>query len=275
MGAAAQRGKMRPQQPQQRPMGGQPQQRLAGKQPGMGPGLPMPPQVADRTFQPQPYQPIGVNNPPFNPNPVQPTPGNMPAQGKGAGTPSNIPGYAQPYVNDLFSQQAQVQQRAPGQVPAQGFGQQLSNGTYANQMPIDTSRQAYDNMMAQSQFTPGGAPSYEQFVQQRTAPQMPQSLPQKPGLDLANLGLSNMLYGGGGQQPTTTATPYQTNSPMIPKFGTPEGMAYQASQDFLKNNPNAYAPQALPPQVQQPAPVQPGMNQMNLGSPMGGGKGPV
>ena len=80
MGSAAgmQGGQMRPQQPQQRPMGGQrPQQ-------GKGPGLPIPQQGGDRPFQPKPYQPIGANNPPFNPNPVQPVPGNMP-QGKGPG----------------------------------------------------------------------------------------------------------------------------------------------------------------------------------------------
>jgi hypothetical protein len=207
MGAAAQRGKMRPQQPQQRPMGGQPQQRLAGKQPGMGLGLPMPPQVADRTFQPQPYQPIGANNPPFNPNPVQPTPGNIPAQGKGAGTPSNIPGYAQPYVNDLFSQQ-------PGQVPAQVL-QDPKLAQLINQGDMQGARDLQIQLAMQNGIT----------------------IPPQ------------------GQQPAQYGMPGALFTP-------PQGQ-----------QPAQYG--ALPQQGQQPAPVQPGMNQMNLGSPMGGGKGPV
>ena len=83
---------IKPQGQQQSPMGGQ----------GKGPGLPMPQQGGDRSFQSQPYQPIGVNNPPFNPNPVQPTPGNMPAQGK---APGQLPQGITPQMADAMKMQ--------------------------------------------------------------------------------------------------------------------------------------------------------------------------
>lgn len=110
MGSPIQGG-MKPQQPQQRPMG---QQNPQGK----GPGLPMPQQGRDRPFQSQPYQPIGVNNPPFNPNPVQPTPGNMPIQGK---APGQLPQGITPQMLDAYKMQQmnnpQVMPMQPGMIP--------------------------------------------------------------------------------------------------------------------------------------------------------------
>jgi hypothetical protein len=143
--------------------------------------------------QPQsPYTPIG-------------------AQGGKGGT-SNVPGYAQPYVNALNPQAQQPQVPAQGgkgrdfgpnvfpgpqvQQPLQPFGpgsagpgvlmQPQVLPQQPGQVPAQggkgTSRQDYDRMMALTSYGPGGAPTYEQFVQQRTAPQMPQVMPMKPGL---------------------------------------------------------------------------------------------
>ena len=176
MGAASgmQGGQMRPQQPQQRPMGGQrPQQ-------GKGPGLPIPQQGGDRPFQPKPYQPIGANNPPFNPNPVQPVPGNMP-QGKGPGqgqmTPQIMDALKTQYMQNSnpmgpgAPMQPQVQQRLSDmpqiqaaygqpQVMPPSPGQQMQGGQFGNMG-------AYISPMAQqpqgSQMQPGmnqGRPIY-------------------------------------------------------------------------------------------------------------------
>ena len=122
MGSSAQGGQMRPQQPQQAPMGGQQ---------GKGPGLPMPQQGGDRSFQSQPYQPIGVNNPPFNPNPVQPTPGNMPAQGK---APGQLPQGITPQMVDAFKMQ---QMNNPQAMPMQPgmINPMMQQAVQGQQMP--------------------------------------------------------------------------------------------------------------------------------------------
>jgi hypothetical protein len=116
MGASSQGGQMNPQGAQirpQQPMGRQPQQ-------GKGPGLPMQRQDRDRPFQSQPYQPIGVNNPPFNPNPVQPTPGNMPVGLGQAKGPGQLPQGITPQMLDAFKMQ-QMQQMQNGN-PVMGGG---------------------------------------------------------------------------------------------------------------------------------------------------------
>jgi hypothetical protein len=169
----------------------------------------------------------------------------IPAQGGKAQNPDGtrtgtLPGYAQPYVNDLFSQQAQVQQRAPGQVPAQG-----GKGT---------SQQDYDRMMAQSSFS-GAPPTYEEFVQNRLNPKpMPQVMPQKPGVpSQLGLNLGSMLYGGGGQQPTTTATP--SNNPYFDANLEANRVPFKRYEDTQIQQPYDDT------QIQQPAPsnVVPGI----------------
>jgi hypothetical protein len=83
-----------------------------------------------------------------------------------------------------------------GSLPS-GLATNLGN-TLSN-MPLDTSRPAYNNYLAQAQFAPGGMPSYEQWVQQRTAAQNPAqnpyagfgSLPSGLATNLGNT-LSNM-----------------------------------------------------------------------------------
>ena len=110
---------IKPQGQQQKPMGGQ----------GKGPGLPMPQQGGDRPFQSQPYQPVGVNNPPFNPNPVQAIPGNMPAQGKAPGqlpqgiTPQMIDAYRMQQMNNPQSMPMQ-----PGMMNPMMQGQPMQGG---------------------------------------------------------------------------------------------------------------------------------------------------
>ena len=114
MGASSQGGQMNPQGAQIRPQGQQ-QKPMGGQ--GKGPGLPMPRQGGDRPFQSQPYQPIGVNNPPFNPNPVQPTPGNMPVgmgQAKGPGQ-----GQMTPQMMDAIKMQYMQQMNNPQAMPMQ------------------------------------------------------------------------------------------------------------------------------------------------------------
>lgn len=122
MGASSQGGQMNPQGAQirpQQPMGGQPQQ-------GKGPGLPMQRQDRDRPFQSQPYQPIGVNNPPFNPNPVQPTPGNMPVGLGQAKGPGQLPQGITPQMLDAFKmQQMNNPNMAPQVMPMNPMMQQL------------------------------------------------------------------------------------------------------------------------------------------------------
>jgi hypothetical protein len=189
----------------------------------------------------------------------QPAPGQVPAQGGKAQNPDGtytgtLPGYAQPYVNSMMDQ-PQVQQRAPGQVPAQG-----GKGT---------SQQDYDRMMAQSSFS-GAPPTYEEFVQNRLNPKpMPQVMPQKPGVpSQLGLNLGSMLYGGGGQQlapgqvaPTQAeidrlrpmlTTPMAQTPSNLPSYAQPAYNDLMAQK--LADRPEiqaAYAPQALPPQVQQ------------------------
>jgi len=163
---------------------------------------PMPPQGGKGAVQPPiqppiqpPVQPTapardGVLDRMF-PNYTPPRPPMPPQGGKGAGQPGQVPG------GKGAGQ--------PGQVPAQGGKtpltpqQQADLAPYINtavnnaqqpqvpaqggKAPLDTSRQAYDQMMAVTSYGPGGPPSYEQFVQQRTAPR-PQVLPQKPGVPM-------------------------------------------------------------------------------------------
>ena len=134
---------MQPQQPGQVPAQGG---KGAVQPPGTYPGMPLTPNPSS------PY---------YFPNGPEPSAQAL-NQGKGQGVPMGgmLGGGGNPM-------QPQVQQLAPGQVPAQG-----GKGT---------SRQDYDRMMAQVSFAPGTTPpTYEQFVQQRTAPQMPQVMPMKP-----------------------------------------------------------------------------------------------
>ena len=135
MGSSAQGGQMRPQQPQQAPMGGQTQQ-------GKGPGLPMPqqPQMGGN----RPYQPVGANNGPFNPNPVQPVnqPPQMPPQGKAPGQPMGDmpkppgqmplgmqPGQLPQGITPQMLQQAQQGKgpQSPFNTPAQAGPAQVQN----------------------------------------------------------------------------------------------------------------------------------------------------
>lgn len=137
MGSAAgtQGGPMRPQQPQQAPMGGQTQQ-------GKGPGLPMPqqPQMGGN----RPYQPVGANNGPFNPNPVQPVnqQPQMPPQGKAPGQPMGDmpkppgqmplgmqPGQLPQGITPQMLQQAQQGKgpQSPFNTPAQAGPAQVQN----------------------------------------------------------------------------------------------------------------------------------------------------
>ena len=126
MGSAAgkQGGQMRPQQPQQAPMGGQTQQ-------GKGPGLPMPQQP--NMGGNRPYQPVGANNGPFHQNPVQPVnqPPQMPPQGKAPGQmPLGMqPGQLPQGITPQMLQQAQQGKgpQSPFNTPAQAGPAQVQN----------------------------------------------------------------------------------------------------------------------------------------------------
>lgn len=207
-------------------------------------------------------QPVGGTMPGGKaPGAVQPTQPQVPAQGGKGGT-SNVPGYAQPYVNALTPQ---VQQLAPGQVPPQG-----GKGT---------SRQDYDRMMAQTSFS-GAPPTYEQFVQNRlNRPQMPQVMPQKPGVPM-----QPQVPAQGGKAPLTPEQqaalgPYVSPArpqvmPMSPQQ-SPYGPYYDAN-----GRPTAVGtggpgllmrPQVLP-QKRMPANMAPQQGLAGLKNMLYGGK---
>jgi len=142
------------------------------------------------------------------PSNTLPAPGQaatVPAQGKGA--PSNVPGYAQPYIGAL---PPQVQQPAPGQLPPQGGKSQAQ----IDQMNADiAARQANNGVGISKMFYAAGGgqqPTTTDFGQ----PQVPAQggkaplTPEQHAAISANadparglgLNLGDMLYGGGGQQ---------------------------------------------------------------------------
>ena len=156
MGSAAgkQGGQMRPQQPQQAPMGGQTQQ-------GKGPGLPMPqqPQMGGNI----PYQPVGANNGPFHQNPVQPVnqPPQMPAQ-TGPVQPGSQPMQQPAPVNSLMD----LVKNAGGQpMPQQGKGPQSPFNTPAQARPVQPGQNPYVD------YTNPGQP-----MQQPVNPNIPQPI---------------------------------------------------------------------------------------------------
>ena len=169
---------MQPQQPGQVPAqggkGGTPP-------PGTYPGMPLTPNPSSPYYFPNGPEPsaqalnqgkgqgvpmggmLGGGYPPMQPQVQQPIgPGSS-----GPGAP--LAKYAE--MERMRAGQPQKPGQVPGQVPAQG-----GKGT---------SRQDYDRTMAVTSYGPGGAPSYEQWVQSRLNPKpMPQVMPQKPGVPM-------------------------------------------------------------------------------------------
>jgi hypothetical protein len=144
MGASTQGG-MKPQQPQQRPMG---QQNPQGK----GPGLPVPQQPSNVPSYAQPYLPVGANNGPFPQQPVQPV--QQPFQpmqgGKGPGSP-NI----NPQLLDQFKQMQMGNQNPNTLVQNSGAmqpGQQMPpNAKGSSQSNLPSYAQPYaQNLLQQS-----------------------------------------------------------------------------------------------------------------------------
>ena len=187
MGAASQGGQMNPQGAQIRPQGQQ-QSPMGGQ--GKGPGLPMPQQGGDRPFQSQPYQPVGVNNPPFNPNPVQNTPGNMPVgmgQAKGAGQGQMTP--------QMMDQMKQIYQAQPQQPQMQQLQQMLQGGYQPQQLasePVKYSNPIQKFMAPHTQPRPEiknqGTPYNGPRNQPMPRPQVQQPMPQSgkgPGQGLS------------------------------------------------------------------------------------------
>ena len=171
--------------------------------PNLGSGQPMTAQV------PQPGYRSPVTQPKGPPLPY----------GHPGGTPK--PGMT-PYAN--------IPPNAP-----QGFGQQSSNGTYANlnQMPLDTSRPAYNNYLAQAQFAPGGMPSYEQWVQQRTAAQNPAQNPL-----IENLNPLNNTYNGSYPLRQQVMQPNAFNGPMGVRGNDTAYMRNPLQPQVMPMNPN-------------------------------------
>jgi hypothetical protein len=251
--------------PPQGGKGGVQSPRPALAPPGQGSTLPpqggkggaQPGQVPPRTLGG--YSPADIDRLMANQVPAQvqqPAPGQVPAQGGKAQNPDGtytgtLPGYAQPYVNDLFSQR-------PGQVPAQGGkapltpeqhaaisnnadparglglnlgsmlygggGQQLAPGQVApTQAEIDRLRPMLTTPMAQ---TPSNLSSY-------TQPAYNDLMTQDKAAKLAEMERMRA-----GQVPA----PVQQSN----QAGQAEKLAYM--QSVLN---------ASRPQVQQPAPVMP------------------
>jgi hypothetical protein len=236
--------------------GGRPMQPKYPQQPGQ-----VPPQGGKAPPPPGVQMPIGL--PPSQPGFPQRDFGygnQLPPQGGKGGAPSNVPNYAQPYVNALTPQ---VQQLAPGQVPAQG-----GKGT---------SQQDYDRFLATSKPVAGGSlPSYEQFVQNRL--NQPQVMPQKPDID-SYAGTKYAGTGGpgapmqpqvppqGGKAPLTPEQqaalgPYINNRPM-PQVSPPQGGFPQqpyfgnTGGPLVKPMPFPAQPQVMPRPVPQVMPRQP------------------
>lgn len=237
------------------------------------------------TFQPTPAQggkgggkPMHLtpkpSSPYYFPNGPEPSAQAL-NQGKGQGVPMGgmLGGGGNPM-------QPQVQQLAPGQVPPQG-----------GKGPLDTSREAYDRMMTVTSYGPGGAPSYEQFVQNRlNPPQMPQVMPQKPGVpmqpgqvpaqggilgDLANAAKIGALPQGGFPQQSPYGPYYDANGrptavgtggpgALPPGFGNTGG-------PLVKPSPFPQQPQVLP-QKPMPANMAPQQGLAGLQNMLYGGK---
>jgi hypothetical protein len=99
--------------------------------------------------------------------------------------------------------------------------------------------------------TPSNVPAYAQPYIDK----MMGSLPQQP----SQLGAAAAGLGGGFGPPAQYPFPKPSNvptyaqpfvdairpqvQPQLPQYGTPEGIAYEKQQAFLRDNPNAYAPQ--------------------------------
>jgi hypothetical protein len=207
-----------------------------GAQGGKGGRVPIQPQVPAQGGKGQDFGPY------IFPGPQQPSQPQVPAQGgKGRDFGPNVfpgpqvqqplqpfgPGSAGPGV----LMQPQVLPQQPGQVPAQG-----GKGT---------SRQDYDRMMALTSYGPGGAPTYEQFVQQRTAPQMPQVMPMKPGLMTQDQMLTSP-----GQSKADAYKAYLYNAQQ-PNFGNTGGPGKPAPAPVMPRP----MPQVMPRQpTPKPAP---------------------
>ena len=113
-----------------------------------------------------------------------------------------------------------------------GFGQQLADGRFANQMPQDNSQQAYNNFMAQVSYGPGVTPpTYEQWAAQR----------QQGGM-VGKGGKGAEAQQGPDPQAFYDAVGYQPQPPMQnqmqPGMGGkgmgPQGMGFNR---FIRNNP--------------------------------------
>ena len=213
---------------------------------GKGGGKPMP-------LTPNPSSPY------YFPNGPEPSAQAL-NQGKGQGVPMGgmLGGGGNPT-------QPQVQQLAPGQVPAQG-----GKGT---------SRQDYDRMMAVTSYGPGGAPTYEQFVQNRlNPPQMPQVMPQKPGVPM-----QPQVPAQGGKAPLTpeqqatlgnaiNTRPMPQVMPMSPQQ-SPYGPYYDANgRPTTGGGPGALMRPQVLPQKPMPANMAPQQGLAGLQNMLYGGK---
>jgi hypothetical protein len=195
--------------------------------------LPAPGQAS--TVPPQGSKGGAPSNLPDYAKPYMPTglpPAQVPGQGKGA-APSNVPNYTQDQMKYLQSQIDATRPTGypPAQVPPQGGKSQAQ----IDQINADMAAKRTGQPLVPAQG--GKAPLPTGVGDAFPTPQV-----QKPGLDLANLGLSNMLYGGGGQQ-------------LAPGQVAPT----QAEIDRLRpmlTTPMAQTPSNLPSYT-QPAPVMP------------------
>ena len=162
MGSASQSGPMRPQQPQQRPMGQQ----------GKGPGLPMPQQP--NMGGNRPYQPVGANNGPFHQNPVQPVnqPPQMPPQGKAPGQPmGDMP--KPPGQNPLVNYARPGQPIPPGQIDPGYMPSAMMNP--------NTNFGSATSPLQPGQLPQGITPPMLQQAQQGKGPQSPFNTPAQAG----------------------------------------------------------------------------------------------
>lgn len=195
--------------------------------------------------------------------PMQPPPGGkgagqpqkpMPGS-KGAGQPmpvqqGQVPGgkgLSQPQ-KPMPGQKGQMDPRAMQQppMPQQGGmqGQQLADGRFANQIPQDTSQQAYNRFMQQAQFAPGGAPTYEQWSAQR----------QQGAMGLKE-GMGGMPQQGGGmfggQMPPQQQLPFGMNQQQFGDMQKQQEMYGRQIQSAVQANPVFAQMEAMNAQIQQ------------------------
>jgi hypothetical protein len=264
MGASSQGGQMNPQGAQIRPQGQQ-QSSMGGQ--GKGPGLSMPQGRQMNQFQSQPYQPIGVNNPPFNPNPVQPTPGNMPAQGK---APGQLPQGMTPQMMDQMQQMYQGQPQPQVQQPPFGGGLNKVNAPYqpaTNMMSeanFNESLQRQNERQAANPNTTfvypgafGPLTTYQDYVNRANHGRQVEEQNAYSAQERARRG----IIGQGNDMPI--APPYNPNAGIEPSRAQPQGFGQQPAMGYP-----AQQPQVMPMnRMMQRQPMQ--------GQPMAGGKGPM